>query len=253
MKRLLLSTAAILIIGILLAFMPLFNHGLYLGINRCLPVSSSWFLLTAMGDALFVGCILFVFFKDHFQLLVNSLLAGLCVHLFAQGGKYLFKVLRPEHVLNSADVHNFGHTLDYTNYAMPSGHAATIFMAVTLLVFGLKLPRGLTYGLYLIAAIVTLSRIAVGAHWPADCLVGAAGGSLIGAFFSSTRIQFSFFGIRPIVYFLFSLFVYFSLKAGTEFFRSGSYYYLVLMLPAVFALPVLIAKTVNMLRKREWR
>ncbi|HMZ77606.1 MAG TPA: phosphatase PAP2 family protein, partial [Rhodocyclaceae bacterium] len=68
--------------------------------------------------------------------------------------------------------------------AFPSGHATTAFVvaAAVLLAWPDAPRRALTWGLLLLAAgLVAFSRIAVGAHWPADVAVGACGGWLCGA------------------------------------------------------------------------
>lgn len=63
-------------------------------------------------------------------------------------------------------------------YSMPSAHAANSFGQA--LLFGLAYHRVRWY-LIGFAAIVSLSRVSVGVHYPGDVLVGAALGSLVGS------------------------------------------------------------------------
>jgi undecaprenyl-diphosphatase len=62
--------------------------------------------------------------------------------------------------------------------SFPSGHAATSFAGATLLAS--RVPR-FAVPLFLLAAAVAWSRIYVGVHYPADVLVGALLGTVVGA------------------------------------------------------------------------
>ncbi|HUV29772.1 MAG TPA: phosphatase PAP2 family protein [Acidobacteriota bacterium] len=61
--------------------------------------------------------------------------------------------------------------------AMPSAHAANVFAQATL--FGYHYPRARTY-LFSFAALVAISRVFVGVHYPGDVLAGAVLGTAIG-------------------------------------------------------------------------
>lgn len=99
--------------------------------------------------------------------------------------KHLFSIPRPAAVVNADQLTVIGHTLTAHN-SLPSGHALTVFTAVVaVLASVIPRPRGvrqwslLVAGL-LAASVVSLSRIAVGAHWPLDLVVGAALGWIAG-------------------------------------------------------------------------
>jgi len=62
-------------------------------------------------------------------------------------------------------------------FSMPSAHAANSFAQATL--FGLTARATRPY-LFVIAALIALSRVMVGVHYPGDILVGAALGMLVG-------------------------------------------------------------------------
>jgi hypothetical protein len=64
---------------------------------------------------------------------------------------------------------------------MPSGHTLTAFAAAAALYFALPaLKRGRHLWLFALALGVGLSRMGVGAHWPADVAMGAALGLFAG-------------------------------------------------------------------------
>jgi undecaprenyl-diphosphatase len=62
--------------------------------------------------------------------------------------------------------------------AFPSGHASTSFAGATVL--ALALPR-LAIPLYALAALISLSRVYVGVHYPLDIVAGALLGTAVGA------------------------------------------------------------------------
>lgn len=70
----------------------------------------------------------------------------------------------------------FPPSLDWAFNSMPSGHTAVSFAGLVMI--GMLLPKykPLTWGL---AVLVGVSRIAVGAHWPSDVLLGAFIGMVV--------------------------------------------------------------------------
>ncbi len=94
-------------------------------------------------------------------------LAGLLVLV----GKRLFDVPRPAAVLGEG-LRVIGERLTAAN-SMPSGHSITAAAVTALILLGLPLrwPQRLLVAAG--GAAVLLSRVEVGAHWPADVLAGA--------------------------------------------------------------------------------
>ncbi|GAA0761908.1 phosphatase PAP2 family protein [Ideonella azotifigens] len=64
--------------------------------------------------------------------------------------------------------------------SMPSGHSLTAFAMATLLASAMGWARWQQVAVFGVAALVALSRVAVGAHWPSDVLAGAGLGLLSG-------------------------------------------------------------------------
>ncbi len=151
------------------------NQPLFLWLNHALAwvpagLASS---LTALGDTHVALALLLpwvVWRRDGALALILALLVG---SLLVQGLKAGFDALRPAGVLALDTFRVIGPAL--RGHAFPSGHSATAFMvAGVMLGFGV---RGWRCGLVLaLAALVALSRVVVGAHWPIDVLAGAAVG-----------------------------------------------------------------------------
>jgi membrane-associated phospholipid phosphatase len=99
--------------------------------------------------------------------------------LFARLGKGLLESPRPAAVVDNSLFRLVGEKLEVAS--MPSGHTLTAFAVASSLYFALDArDRSRFAWLWLLAAAVGLSRIAVGAHWPGDVAVGAGLGVLAG-------------------------------------------------------------------------
>jgi membrane-associated phospholipid phosphatase len=100
--------------------------------------------------------------------------------VLVRGLKHLVDAPRPEVLLPPEAIHVIGVSL--SGLSFPSGHTATAFAVAAALLLSLTPGRQRRWALpaLLLAALVGLSRIAVGAHWPVDVLAGAAIGWLCG-------------------------------------------------------------------------
>lgn len=99
--------------------------------------------------------------------------------LFSRGGKALIESPRPAAVVDTSQVRIIGELLH--NVSMPSGHTLTAFSMASAIYFALPQPgRAKHLWLFVLAAGAGLSRIAVGAHWPGDVVVGTGLGLLAG-------------------------------------------------------------------------
>jgi len=65
-----------------------------------------------------------------------------------------------------------------SDLSFPSGHSATSFVAATIMMC--LLPKRYGAGAVVLAALISLSRLYVGIHYPTDVLFGIVSGILIG-------------------------------------------------------------------------
>jgi membrane-associated phospholipid phosphatase len=111
--------------------------------------------------------------------LYAAVISGIFAGIFSSMLKNFFNTARPAGVLDQNLFHIIGEPLMHS--AMPSGHTMTAFSIATAIYFSLSKPRHrLWLILFFVAFCTGLSRIAVGAHWPEDTLVGASLGILSG-------------------------------------------------------------------------
>ncbi len=138
-----------------------------------------WSWATALGTGACAYALIAPTLPKHPRLMAAALLTGAFGGIFTHTIKPLLNAARPAAVLAADQIHVIGDTL--TRNSFPSGHAMTAFAFAATLVFFSQRPGRLALVLLPAAIVVALSRIAVGAHWPLDVLVGAAGGWLSGA------------------------------------------------------------------------
>lgn len=134
-----------------------------------------WANLTFTADTLFVMALLGAVAARKPEVFAPALVLLLLGTLFVHGGKNLFDAARPAALLPPDTFHLIGPKLK--NHSFPSGHSFTIFAALTLIILYSK--RIWMMPLLAWALLGAFSRVAVGAHWPLDVLVGSAGGMLI--------------------------------------------------------------------------
>ncbi len=139
------------------------NHGLFL------KPDDIWINITLFGDAGMVLVLVLPFIGRRPDLLWSGLLAGIIAAVVVSQAKVFFQVERPPTVLAAEQFHQLGHR--FGGHSFPSGHTAAIFVLAGIFAF-LPFPNRLRIGVLLFAVLVGLSRIAVGAHWPADVMMG---------------------------------------------------------------------------------
>lgn len=104
-----------------------------------------------------------------------TLTAGVGVYVVARFTKAVVERARPEGLLDDVNAHeSFGRE----SLGFPSGHAA-VASALTFVAFA-YLPRRWAIVASIVAAVVMLGRIYVGAHLPLDLVGGAALGAIAG-------------------------------------------------------------------------
>jgi membrane-associated phospholipid phosphatase len=131
-----------------------------------------WSVTTVLGDTLVALTFILVLLRARPDLVMAAMLAAIPATLLTHGLKDLADVARPFAQLGDA-IHVIGPALRSGSF--PSGHTTTTFTVAAILVAGLR-PAWIGWLIVAAACLIGLSRVAVGAHWPADI----AGGMLCG-------------------------------------------------------------------------
>jgi membrane-associated phospholipid phosphatase len=158
-------------------------HGaeLFYSLNRYFRVlpDGVWAALSMLGTGWCVYAMASPLLVRAPQVFVSWLCAAPLAGVLTRLGKEWASNMRPLGVLDEKTIHVIGEPLYLA--AMPSGHTMTSFAAATAIYFSLSPhTRKPQLWLFVLALMAGLSRIAVGAHWPADVAVGAAAGVLSG-------------------------------------------------------------------------
>ncbi len=173
-----------LFLGVVLEVFALsINTVLFKAINSCSSLldPTVWSFLTWLGDTSLLWPMLLPLMKKHPKALlcaVASVPVGGCLSWLL---KWAFHSPRPAGVLDLSEFTIIGPTL--TQHAFPSGHTITAFAACVAVILGVNWGKSIwakigPLCLVVAAALIGLSRIMVGAHWPWDVLAGAGVGSL---------------------------------------------------------------------------
>lgn len=156
------------------------NAALFLNLNhafRAIP-PDIWSALTMLGNTVVALSVTLLLFRHRRRLAYATLIASLPATALSQTLKILADQPRPYRVLGD-QVEVIGPTL--LSHAFPSGHTTTLFVLASVLIVGAR-AREWAPVILLVAGLGALSRIATGAHWPADLLGGIACGWLSGLF-----------------------------------------------------------------------
>lgn len=166
----------------LLAGMWIVSQGYFSGFQASQAVSREWperfwSCVTVLGDERVLLALGLPFFYRYPRIFWAILLAAILGGLLSRGIKTTWVLPRPAGLLPVEEVLVIGRRV--TQSSMPSGHTISAFAFVG--VWLAYLPwRQAWYGLPL-AALAGFSRVAVGAHWPSDVLLGASLGLLAAA------------------------------------------------------------------------
>jgi len=177
---LLILSGSCLFGGLLLFLSPL-NREWMLWLNHLTPgFDLLWSFLTQFGEGGAALLLLLVFTRFSRNGTALSLKVFLLGSLLSPLIKTWLASPRPLGVFDADQINAIGNPPTSAN-SLPSGHSMTVFAAIAVLClcFSLKSKRWpMAVLLALFATLVALSRIMVGAHWPADVLAGAGLGLL---------------------------------------------------------------------------
>jgi membrane-associated phospholipid phosphatase len=154
------------------------NRALFLWLNRGGRAAGDlvWFHLTMLGDGAVALALVLPWIRRAPRLFWAALLAALVAGVWTQVTKALVDVPRPLSVFAGEAFHQAGPA--YRRVSFPSGHAAAAFALAGIWIMGPGGRRAWRLVLLALAALVGLSRIMVGVHWPLDVLWGMLGGWL---------------------------------------------------------------------------
>lgn len=161
-------------IAVLLAVIPGASRGLFIPLNDALVFPNSeafWSGITLYADTWLTLALILpvVLLKPRIAplLFYAALLATLMTHSL----KPLLDMPRPPAVLDSEQFHLIGSSISSKSF--PSGHTVSAFVFAGLMIMAFaRRPVVLVLSL-VFAALMGLSRIAVGIHWPVDVAAGA--------------------------------------------------------------------------------
>jgi membrane-associated phospholipid phosphatase len=153
------------------------NTPLFIDINTLAKHSDSfiWSNLTFLGDALPACAIMLLVIRKRPDLVWSGILSTLIATLIVNLFKFYFNSPRPPSVIDSNLINIIGPAI--YSHSFPSGHTVTIFTFTGIVMFYFR-TMFLRIMVVILALFIGFSRIAVGVHWPADVLAGAAIGIL---------------------------------------------------------------------------
>jgi membrane-associated phospholipid phosphatase len=154
------------------------NEAVFLALNHAGHALGPrfWLHFTMFGDGAVALALMLPFIRRAPQCFWAALAAALFVALWTQLPKQFIDLPRPLAALPHDQFFQAGPA--YRRVSFPSGHAATAFAIAGVLIMGVVRSRLLRALLLLWAAMVSLSRIMIGVHWPIDVLWGMIGGWL---------------------------------------------------------------------------
>ena len=163
------------------------QKGVFLKLNSILSVYPNFaHNISYLGDArvLFPFVFIFLFIKP--KLWEAIIISSLFTLITSAVLKLIFAVPRPAAMINMEAFTIMGRP-NILHTSLPSGHAMTIFMVISILLYAFmpkKMSRRIIWTTLLITIglIIGFSRVAVGAHYPLDVVVGCILGYIMAIF-----------------------------------------------------------------------
>jgi len=151
------------------------NQALFMMINQLASHFSDrlWSNFTILGDTMVAFALLLPFVGRRPDIIWALLLAALAATMWVHVLKPLLDVPRPAALLATDTFHIIGPELHRGSF--PSGHTTTAFTLAGVIILSITNPFART-AILILACCAGISRIAVGAHWPADVAAGMFGG-----------------------------------------------------------------------------
>jgi membrane-associated phospholipid phosphatase len=169
----------LVVLGLYLHGSPLNQEWLLWGHRNSGLPDQFWLFVTQWGDSAQALVLLLALFLLRPVQLAWTLKTWLMGMVASPVLKAAWDAPRPLSVLDPQLLNAIGHT-PMGGHSMPSGHSLAAGSLAALLFFALQADRLLwRSGAVLLGVLIAVSRLAVGAHWPADVLVGLGLGLLL--------------------------------------------------------------------------
>lgn len=139
------------------------------------------FNLTQLGDALIAFPFIAVFIIYAPKLWEALLTSSIISIIVTSSLKRIFAVPRPAAFFDQSDFTIVGVPLT-GHSSLPSGHSICTFIVITLLLFAFMPKKNKivwTTFIILLGLVIAFSRVAVGAHYPLDVIIGCAIGFIV--------------------------------------------------------------------------
>lgn len=157
---------------------------LFLELNHALSIYPNLaYNITQLGDALVIFPFIFIFLiiaPKFWEVLLTSSLITLIISAVL---KLIFAVPRPAAMIDMDTFTIMGRP-NILHTSLPSGHSMTVFMVITVLLYAF-MPKKIAHkvlwsvALILIGLTIAFSRVAVGAHYPLDVILGCTIGYIV--------------------------------------------------------------------------
>ena len=186
LKKALILAFILIVFGIYIHFSQLNQQIVTSSFTQLNLPDFFWAILTNLGRGWLVFIIIVYFDRSEGKLVAVFIRCLIISAIVSPLAKNFFSIPRPISVLDKSEIHLIGEALGSLT-SMPSGHSMTAGALMIILLMMRPLLTYKNYKRYFISVICILtcsligySRIAVGAHWPADVLVGFGIGMIIG-------------------------------------------------------------------------
>jgi membrane-associated phospholipid phosphatase len=176
-RRWLWAGASVLVLLLILSRYEGLNLWLFRAGNSLSLYTGEWLWanITLFGDTLIVFVLLLPLVGRRPELIWSVILSACVAALIVHLGKEFIDSPRPAGVLSLDSLQLIGYVAKSSSF--PSGHTAAAFTLAGTLAL-LPVARWWKMAALMLAALVGISRVAVGIHWPTDVFGGALAGWL---------------------------------------------------------------------------